>query len=773
MTLLKNIKTFIKHLSNNKLYMAVTIIGFAISLTFVITLSIYIKNELSINSTQVNKDRIFRLTRERHSNFSGRIAGWLQNTFPEIENTARIYSGKGIIDNADGKKLKLQYLLADSTFFSVFSFPLIQGNPKYALQTKDNIILSEKMAYKLFGNESPIGKKVIVDTRVAYTVSGVIEDISQTSSFISFDAIINLNSLSDIWGSSEDILKMDGVCNFTTFLLAKPHTDLPKLTPKILEMFKKDFWLYRDGHAKKVDMETLSQTYFSESGGSGLRQNSKKQILIFSIIVLLILLLSVVNYMNLTIAQSGFRAKEIAIKKILGSTRQSLILQHIIETTLLCLLAFGIAIGLSFLSENIFNHLLNTQLHIASNLLSSFMLFGLLFIILVGVISGIIPALLITKLKSVEVIKGGFRRKNKTSYTKVMMVFQYIVVIVLIISAIVIARQTSYMSNHNPGYNTSNIITLENYVDSDRIDGLKNQFLSIPGVKNVSFTQGTPIDGGNNNTFVYQNKQISAQVFEVDSAFFKIMKLQVTPTGTAYDKHGIWLNRTAVKELELDSLPNYVTIQKQNIPVLGVVNDFNYNSMRRRVGPVIIRQENDKNYWNIIIEMNTKNTAETLKKLEEIYKNYTEGLPFDYSFFDDSIQNWYANEKRTSNMVKYFAILSIVIAIMGIFAMSLFFSQQKTKEIGIRKVNGAGVDEIVLLLIKDFVKWVIIAFVIAIPIAYYVLHRWLENFAYKISLHWWIFIVGGIIVLLIALLTVSIQTFKAARQNPIKSLRYE
>jgi len=677
--ILKNIKIFIKHLLSNKLYSFITIVGFAISLTFVLTLSIYIKNELSINDTQKNKDRIYRLTREKYSSFAGTTPSRLQ-TFPEIEKMLRVYDDDAIIGNTNGKMFKIHYLMVDSTFLQIFSFPLLQGNPVTALQSKENIVLSKNLAKKLFGDESPIGKKVIIDTHLPLTVTGVIDDISKTSGFIPADVIMNVHALSDVWGSEEDVLKDEGICNYTIFLLAKPHTNLPGLAPEILKMFKKDFWLYRDGHAKKLGMENLSQTYFSESAGAGLRQNSKKQILIFSVIVLLILLLSVINYMNLTMAQSGFRAKEIAIKKILGSSRKSLIIQHIVETTFLCLLAFAMAVGFSLLIENKFNHLLNTQLRIAENLQTGYLLVTLLFIVLIGIMSGIIPAMLITKLQSVEVIKGGFRRKNKASYTKFLMIFQYIVVIVLIISAFFISKQTRYMSHHNPGYQTHNILSIANDIDADKTTGLRDEFMKIAGVKSVSLTRGAPIDGGNNNTFKYKNKPLSVQVFEVDSAFFDIMKLQVTPTGTAYDKNGIWLNRTAVKEMGLDSLPNYVIIQNKSIPVLGIVNDFNYNSMRQRVGPVFIRQINEKYPWNIIVEIDTDKTSDVLKKLEKTYKDNSGGLPFDYTFFDQKIQNWYENEKRTAMMVKYFAILSIVIAIMGIFALSLFLSSKKPKK---------------------------------------------------------------------------------------------
>lgn len=772
---IKNFKTFANHLLHNKLYTFITIFGFAVSLTFVIILSVYIKNELSVNSTQKNKNRIYRLTNEHGSYFSGPVASLLLHNFPEIENYTRIYSGNAVIINPNGLKLKVNYLMADSSFFHIFSFKLLKGNMETALKTKNSIVLSRTFANNLFGDESPIGKQVTIGS-VHLMVTGVVGDISKSSNFVKCDAIINIQNFSDIWGYP-GLLNVYGFAHFGIYFLAKHHTNLPQITPNVLKLLKKDSKLYKKEYFHSVTFEPLLDNYFSSSQGPGIRQHSKTFVQVLFTIVLFILTLSIINYVNLTIAQAGIRVKEIAIKKLLGGARTTLIFQNVIETILLCFIAFSLAILFSFISEPVFDNMLNTKLYLGREFSGQLILVSLIGVIFIGFLSGIIPAFIITKLDTVEVLKGSFRRKSRGLYSKILIGFQYVVVIVLLISAAVISRQTLFMINRYPGFNTKNILWLENTIKPSQEAGLRSQLMSIPGVNRVSFVKGSPIDGGFNNTFTYHHKLVGFQVFDVDSSFFPMMQMKITPTGVAYSKNGIWLNEKAIRVLGLDSLPkSFVDMSKKPKPVLGVVNNFNYYSLYFPIGPLEIEQLGSQKYkypWRILVQLGGNNIASTVDHIRKTYSNFTGSLPFDYGFFDQTIKKWYEGEKRTSSIVGYFALLSIVISIMGIYAMSIFYSQQKTKEIGIRKVNGATVSEIVRMLNKDFVKWVVVAFVIACPIAYYAMHRWLQNFAYKTSLSWWIFALAGMAVLLIALLTVSWQTFRAARKNPIEALRYE
>ncbi|MGP8329201.1 MAG: FtsX-like permease family protein [Methanosarcinaceae archaeon] len=770
--MIKNLKTFAAHLINNKLYTIVTVLGFTISLTFVILLSVYIKNELAVNSLQENKDRVFRLVNENYACFAPPVGAWLQNEFPEIESFTRISNNNGILTTSDNVKVKFDYLLADSTFFNIFSFNLIEGNKENALKTKNSVVLSREFANKLFDNEPPLGKQIVV-SGIPCVVNGVVEDISKNSNFSKTDAIINFRCLADIWRYQE-LLTSFGNCSFGLYFLAKPNTDLPSKAPQVLEMFKKDFWLYQDERTKTVAFEPLVDTYFSTVPGRGIEQNSSTLVTVLFAIVVLILVLAIINYMNLTIAQSGMRVKEIAIKKLLGSSRMKLIAQHVTESIALCFVAFFLSVVFSFLAEPGFNSLLKTELGLNNEITANMFIVSVLMIGTIGFLSGIIPAFIITRLHAVDVIKGGFRRKSKSLYSRILIGFQYTVVIVLLISTIVISKQTAYMQKHNLGFNTENVVWFDNNITPLEMEGLRNEFTKIPGIKRVSFVAGSPVDGGNNQSFKYNDKPVSFQEFVVDSSFFDMMQMNIQPTGVAFSKDGIWLNRMAVKTLGLDSLPKSFKRYGNDVPVLGVIDNFHFRSLHSKIGMIMIRQMDTTGYpWNILVQMEGGNIIETVDKVKKSYLEFTGGLPFDHGFFDEKIQSWYDTEKRTAAIVSYFAILTIVISVMGIFAMSIFYNQQKTKEIGIRKVNGATVFEMVRMLTKDFVGWVAIAFVIAVPIAWYAMDSWLQNFAYKTELSWWIFALAGIIALLIALITVSWQTFRAARRNPVEALRYE
>jgi len=484
--------------------------------------------------------------------------------------------------------------------------------------------------------------------------------------------------------------------------------------------------------------------------------------------------LAIINYINLTIAQSGMRVKEIAIKKLLGSSRSRLLWQQVFESMLLTVFAFSIAIVFSFLSETVFNELLDTNLYLMQMLLPQTILIALSFVLLIGFVSGILPALVTTRLKPINVIKGDFKRKSKALYSRVLLGFQYVVVIVLLIATMIIMKQTNYLLDRDLGFNTQNIVKVGSYVEPEKYQGVSNALRQIPGVKNVSFTAGTPIDGGNNQSFIYNGKPVSFQEFIVDSSFFEILHIKIIPTTTAYSKEGIWLNQQAVKVLELDSLPASCKIYDQEMPVLGIVNDFHFRSLYTKVGPLLIRQLTDNHFaWSILIEMEGRNAKATLKEVKKTYAEFTGDVPADFTYLDERIKSWYEKEEKNGAIVGYFALLTIIISIMGIFAISLYYNQQKTKEIGIRRVNGALIRDIISLHTKDFVKWVLIAFAIAIPIAYYAMNNWLKNFAYKTTLSWWIFLFAGILTLLIVLITVSWHTFIAARRNPVDSLRYE
>ncbi len=768
------LKTYIRHLLKNKLYTLVTVLGFALSLMFVLLLSVYIQNELSVNDFQKNKEHIYRIENEE-PDFSGPIAVNLKNSIPDIEDFTRVYDDQGIATTTAQQKVKIKYLAVDNSFFNIFSYRLVYGNPSEVLATKNSMVLSKTYALQLFGNENPIGKKVTINATNEFMVTGIVEDFPEKTHFKSPDALINIQAMADITGY-ENFLKDIGFCSMSIYFLETNNGNLPAKAPQILANFKKDFWLYKEGYAKTLVFTPLKDIYFSDKIGENTKSNSKTLIVILSVIVLLILLLAVGNYINLTIAQATFRGKEVAIKKLVGSSKKSLFIQFIKESVMLCLLAAVLSLFLAKLAEPIFNTLLDTQLNLNSkitfvNLLIFIGGFGF-----IGILSGIIPAINITNFKPIEVVKGSFRRKSKGVYGKAFITFQYTVAITLLACSWLILKQTHFLKNYPLGFNKKNIVYLEYLGGTKKKATIKNALLQIPGVSEVSLTWGSPLDGGSNQSFNYNGKPVSFQEFSVDSAFFNVFNIKVKPTKTAYSKKGIYLNENALKVLEFQSeIPTSVKIGDSEFPILGVVNDFHFNNLRKKIGPIYISQQLKSSFaTNVFIKIdNHTNLFETIGKIKTTYDNLTDHAPFEITFVDDAINQWYIKEERAAKIISYFTILSFIISFMGILAMSTFYMQQRTKEIGIRKVNGASIAQILSLLSKNFLKWIGLAFVIAVPISWYAMSRWLENFSYKTPMSWWIFALAGITAFSIALLTISWQSIKAARRNPVEVLRDE
>ncbi|MBN1819791.1 MAG: ABC transporter permease, partial [Prolixibacteraceae bacterium] len=440
----RDIKAFIKQLSRNKLYSLVTIFGFSVSLMFVILLSAYIKQELSVDKFHAKKDRLYRLVNEGHSTFGSTIGQKIQDALPEIECETRAYNYYFEIyfyaQGAPNKKLNADLLMVDSTFFNMFSFNLEEGNATEVLLLKNSAVVTRHFARSLFGDESPVGKQIISSNNVPLIITGVMDDFPENTQFRKCDAVVNYQLLADFWENPQ-VTTTDGASIVSYYFLAKEGTNLPAKNGQALALLKKDFWMYEQERVKTLDFEPITASYFSNKRGE-IKQNSKTLVTVLSAITLLILILSVINYINLTIAQSGFRNKEVAIKKLMGSSRGSLIRQHISESVFICFIAFGLGILLSSVARPVFNSLLETNINITENVGISTIAGFVAIVLFVGAISGIIPALYLTGLNPAEVVKGSFQKKNKTAYSKVLVSFQFAATIALIICASFIVKQT-------------------------------------------------------------------------------------------------------------------------------------------------------------------------------------------------------------------------------------------------------------------------------------------------------------------------------------------
>ncbi|WP_282037634.1 ABC transporter permease [Saccharicrinis aurantiacus] len=774
-------RTYFNRLIKNSTYSVITILGFSAAITFALLLGIYLKQEFSVNKQQVNSERIYRLTHNMEwAGWAPPIIDWISEKVPEVESGCRIGTSETVVTGLDNQKHITNILFADSTFLQMFSFNLIEGNSITALQHRNNVIISKAYAVRVFGDKSPIGQTISFRNDYSCTVTGVIENYWEDSSFAEADVILNFMDTDRFW-MREGFLNSPGTNNFSLFLLEKEHSNLPSQGQKIFETLEaKDFWLIKQGYIKQCRLEPLSETYFSSIQGDGVRRSNKSLLSVLSLVVILVLVLAIINYINLAIAQAEIRVRNMAIRKLVGSTRTQLVFSHIAETTITLFIATAFSFILASACEPLINDILSANIHLANEISLELLLQVLGIIIGIGVISGIIPALIITKQNALQLLKGETKKKGKVSLLQYFICTQFVVVIVLITSALFIQKQTDYLLNQNLGYNTSNIAEFPLNMDSKEYNALKEQLLQIPDVKNVAFVTGSPMDGGNNNSFEYNGKPVSFQVFGFDKAFMDMMQFKITPTGTAYSKDAIYLNRTAIKELDLDDLPTSFKQYEDGdaVDVIGVIEDFTFRPMHMKMGPAKVWQrnesaENPDGAWTMFVEVGSGNPNATMTMVLDTYKKFTGIEAMEYRFMDAIINDWYTTERSTAKAIYYFTILTIIIASMGIFAISVFFMQKRIKEIGIRKVNGATITEICLMLNHGLFKWVVVSLIIATPITYWGMNQWLEKFAFRISLSPTPFLIGGALCAIIVAITVSVNTIKSAKQNPIEALRYE
>lgn len=774
---LSELRAYWIFLMRNKLYTLVSVFGFSVSLMFVITLGLYVKEQLSVDDFQVNKDRIFLMTHDSESGFGNTVGSQLKESFPEIESSIRIFGVSIDVGEKGTEKIKVKTLYADSTFFKIFSLKLTDGDPSNVLRSQNSVVVSQSFANKYFPDKNPIGLPLYVHNK-EYVVAGLMEDMPRNTILPEAEIIVNYHGIVDLWGT-EQIITTNNNFGFITFLVEKEGSDIRSKTPEMLQFCKNNFWLYQNGFTDDLKLIPLKDAYFkiNDDPYGSLRGNSITMITLYSSIAILIFVIALLNYINLTVAQASFRGKEAAIKKLIGCSRGKLIKQLLVESLIMSTLTFGIGLILAFLAEPFFNEVLVTTLNL-SEILTPWVIVSFVgFVVFVALISGIIPALFISSFNPIEVVKGTFNRKIKAGYSKALIIFQYSISILLLICSFSVKKQVDYMVNYNLGFNREGIFELSNVVSLKELDGLKSKLYSIPGVELISFSCGTPLNGGNNSSFELEGTPLSVQEFYVDSAFFQIYGISILKeTGVPATNDTYWVNQSAYTALNTDTVTQLADMGWNNKKqISGILSDFNLRTLRRETGLVRIRLRVEAEQpWDIIVKISAgANYYDVAKQIEKEYSQYTGGELVEGRFVDDQIQDNYQKEKNTSGIMFAFTILTIIIMIMGVFAMSLYMIRQKQKEIGIRKVNGSTEYQILAMLNWDSVKRLLIACFIAYPLAYYALNKWLEQFPYRISTDWGSYIMATLIVLLLTLLSVSGITWRAARANPVDSLKSE
>lgn len=792
-------KTALRNLRKNKAFSFINILGLTVGLTCCLLMVLYIRHELSYDDFQKNGDRMARVIMEyseggsvMKGNFtSTKVAPAFKRNFPEVEQAVRMYKGIRVVHYQDKLFDEKSFMYADSTFFDMFSFKLLKGNPQYALSGPNVVVLTQSAAKKYFGDDDPIGKIIKVgSTETDYQVTGVIENCPSNSQ-IKYDFLASFSSL----GVTQEDTYWDA--NYTTYLLLKDKSSIASLQAKIPGFMKKEMaTTLSGGDYVNFHLEPFKSIHL-HSPYEGFEPNSSiTYIYIIGVVALLILAIACFTYVNLSTARSMERAKEVGIRKVSGAFKKQIFWQFIGESMILSVISLLLSLALAAVLLPSFNHLADRQLSLSS-MFSPFIIgLALMIILCISLAAGSYPALILSGFQPVKVLKGAFKNTGSGLWLrKTLIVFQFAISAFLIVATFIIQNQLHYIQTKDLGYNKDHIIVLPlDQKMTGILNTIKTEFKTNPDVLSLTKANNEPINivSGYSMSRADQVGKggISVNANVVDEDFIKTIgatiiagtdfteqdsKDVLEPTEQDKKKYHYILNESAAKALgwtpeEAIGKKMFLGEQRPGI-VKGVVKDFNFSSFHDPIKPLVLFNEP----WggSLLVKLSGKHLPQTLAFLESKWKQLIQHRPFEYRFLDDDYNKLYQSEIRLGKVLNIFATIAILLAALGLFGLSAYSIQQRTKEIGIRKVLGASVPNVITLLSKDFLSLVIVASIIAFPIAWWVMNQWLQDFVYRVSIGWWIFLIAGIIAIIITLLTVSFLAIKAAVANPVKSLRTE
>ncbi|MEZ4959406.1 MAG: ABC transporter permease [Saprospiraceae bacterium] len=805
------LKIALRNLHKQRFYAGINILGLSIGVACCLLISLFVWDELGYDRYNEKADRIYRVNSD--INFGGKhetyavaqapLAAALRDEVPEVETAcrfrqwgSRLLRREGTTQNFNEEKITW----ADNEIFDVFTLPLV-GGEKAALLTEPNtIVISQSAAKRHFGEVNPVGQNMIIDNQTPVKVTGVFKDIPRASHF-HYDFFLSMAGLeeaqSPVWLSH----------NFNTYVVIKPGADPREIDRKIEALFKK----YAAPQVKMAIGATLEEL---EAQGSWARytlfpatdihlksslvaeheaNSDVAYVWIFSAIALFILLIACINFMNLATARSANRAKEVGMRKVLGSVKQQLVGQFLTEAILMSAIAFSLAILIGEMAMPYFNQLTNKELEMPFGHIG---FFGLLVAgaLLVGMMAGSYPAFYLSAFRPIEVLKGKLKSNMSSGWLRhSLVVFQFAISMLLLVGTAVIYRQLNFIQNKRLGFDKEQVLLLGDAGSlGEKFEGFKNSLEALPEVKSTTSTCYLPVNSCRSDNTVWidgksrDQYSLQMQCWWVDDHYLSTLGMEMVDgrffsKDFATDSAATVINETAVKKFgfenpigqKIDQFDDISLQTYRTYTVVGVIKDFNYESLRENVGPLGFFFS-PKQKSNLAIRFDaTTDIGPLIDKIRREWDAVTPGLPFDYNFLDDRFRRMYESEQRLGNIFIVFAGLAIFIACLGLLALAAFTAERRTKEIGVRKVLGATTGNIFVLLTSEFTKWVLVASLIAIPLSWWGAVKWLENFAYRSPVSWWVFALALGVALTVALLTVSLQALRAAWANPVESLRSE
>jgi putative ABC transport system permease protein len=788
-----NFKIAWRNIRKNKVFSSINIIGLALSMSCCLAISMYVWNEIHYDTFHKYSNDIYRITNKQKqagnwylaATTPGPLSIALQKDFPEIKNTVRFGNWSGLLKNGNKIYEEKNVQLTENSIFSVFNFPLLLGNPKTALLGLNEIVITEDIAIKYFGkdwrtNPSILGQVFTLNGERNFKLAAVAANPPQNSS-IRFEILLPMAFLFEIdewsykWNSN----------NYHTYIQLNAATNVAAMETKLTKQLK----VYKPDSEDVLKLQPLKEQYlyskfdfFTDWG----KRSDIKYVKIFTAVGLLLLLIACLNFVNLSTARSLKRSLEVGVRKVTGASRKQLIFQFLNESILIATLAGLTSILILKLSQPFLEQLTGTSF--SFNLTNSlFLSFFFLFIIIIGLLAGIYPAFILSSFKPVRILKGKLDVKSGVSFRKSLIVVQFTIAVTMMISTFFMYRQLKFVQSKDLGFNSEQIIRvrLGNKL-KDKVALLKHDLDNESTIAATAPATMTLANVDNSSNLEWEGMKESEQFLitqaNIDPDFIPALGMELIAGKnfkfqTEEDSVNYFIvNETAVKLMgnSVDNvLGKQVTFYGAKGSIIAVVKDFHFKPLSSGIEPFIFRYQPWSAYFNLFVKTVPGKTTEAINQIQKYYKKYEAETPLEFTFLNESINQLYKDDKRTASIILFFACLTIFVGCLGLFGLTVFAAEQRIKEIGIRKVLGAGVLSVAQLLSKDFLKLVLVSVSIAVPIAWYVCRQWLQNYAYRIKLDWWVFAFVGIMVICIAFFTISFQAIKAAFANPVKSLRTE
>jgi len=797
------LKTATRNLRKNVGFTAINVLGLSVGLATCLLIVFYVVDELSYDKYNTKADRIYRVTVKgklnghegSYATSEGPLEAALKDNFPEIEKVTRLIDQNGIPASASKFSIRKgnsniqekKVVYTESSLFDVFTLPMVNGDPKKSLDDPHTAVVTENAAQKYFGKTDVVGQVLTINDTSQYRITGVIKDIPLQSHF-NYDFFLSFSTLPESrwkgWGYS-------GVHNY---LLLRPDANVKSLELRIAQLEIKNSpvqpgtWTSGDNYFR-TELTPLLNIHLKSTNEFELDKGGSIQyVYIFSFIAIIILLIACVNFMNLSTARSSNRAKEVGVRKVLGSARGNLIAQFLTESTLVTLISAFIAIALAIVLLPLFNQVAGKQLGLTLQSLIWLVPSLIVIVLVVGFLAGSYPALYLSGFQPIQVLKGKLSAGFKNSFLRSsLVVFQFGISIMLIICTLVIYNQLNYIHNKSLGFDRDQVLVVKNTnVLGKQAEFLKKEIKQMPGVVNATMSLYQPTGDDRLKTGLFPDREIDvkkdilSEFWSVDEDYLNTMGLKLLSGRNfskqlASDSSAIIVNEAFAEKFgQRDPLNKFVyraSFGIQQFHIVGVVKNFHYESLRDKISPLVLVYSPDNGA--ISVKVKTADLSGLVSKIEDRWKHFSPNQQFSYSFMDQDFDATYRSEQKLGTLFISFSTLAILIACLGLFGLAAYAAEQRTKEIGIRKVLGASISGIVSMLSIDFIWLVFISMLIASPLAWYFMNKWLQGFAYRTELHWWILAIAGVVAVLIAFITISFQSLKAALANPVKSLRSE